>query len=95
MNAELVQNFVMDAKIDPKVEMDLSMFKISGWNLLQHCNRKLLEDFFEEYESRLLLIGIPNGDSFLMKQCLEQHFVRTDLNVKELMPLRCVKVFMR
>ena len=30
MDEELVQNDVMDAKIDPKVVMDLSIFKI-GW----------------------------------------------------------------
>ena len=41
MDAELVQNFVMDekfvknfvmgARTDPKVEMGLSMFEIGGW----------------------------------------------------------------
>ena len=31
MDEELVQNIVMGAKIDPKVEMDLSMFEIDGW----------------------------------------------------------------
>ena len=32
MNEKIVKNFVMDAKIDPKVVMDLSRFKICGWN---------------------------------------------------------------
>ena len=46
MNEDLVQNGVMDgkfvknltmmnAKIDPKIVMDLSIFKIGGWNSLQ------------------------------------------------------------
>ena len=29
-----MKNFVMDAKINPKVVMDLSIFKIGGWNIL-------------------------------------------------------------
>ena len=44
MDEELVQNVMMDGKIDPKVVMDLSIFKIGGWNILQTSNRKLLED---------------------------------------------------
>ena len=32
MNGTFVKNFVMNAKIDPKVVMDLSIFKICGWN---------------------------------------------------------------
>ena len=32
MGTKIVKNFVMGAKIDPKVEMDLSIFKICGWN---------------------------------------------------------------
>ena len=67
--------------------MDLSIFKICGWNILQPSNRKLLEEFIDENEP-WLLIGLPCRDSFLMIQYLEQHFVRTDLNVKESMPLR-------
>ena len=35
MDEQLMENSVMDAKIDPKVAMDLSMFKIGGWNELQ------------------------------------------------------------
>ena len=35
-----------------------------------------------------LEIGIPSKELFLRIRCMEQHFVRTDLNVKELMPLR-------
>ena len=84
---ELVQNGVMDAKIDPKVVMDLFMFKIGGWNILQPSNRKLLEEFINENEP-WLLIRVPSRDSFLMIQYLERHFVSADPNVKELMPLR-------
>ena len=29
-----MKNFVMNAKIDPKVVMDLSIFKMGGWNSL-------------------------------------------------------------
>ena len=87
MVEKFVKNFVMDAKIDPKVEMDLSRFKISGWNSLQPINQNLLEEFIDKNEP-WLLIGISSGDSSLMIQCLEQHFVRVDLNEKEVMPVR-------
>ena len=87
MGEKIVKNFVMDAKIDPKAEMDLPIFKISGWNILQHGERQLLEESFEEDELQLLLVGIPSRDSFLMMQYLERHFMSVDSNVKELMPL--------
>ena len=38
--------FVMNAKIDPKVVMDLSIFKIGGWNSLQLINQISLEEFW-------------------------------------------------
>ena len=81
-----MKNFVMNAKIDPKVVTELSLFKIGGWNILQPSNRKLFEEFIEENEPQLLLIGIPHNDLFLGIQCMEQQFVRIDLNVKEWMP---------
>ena len=40
---KIVKNLVMNAKIDPKVVMDLSIFKIGGWNSLQPMNQNLLE----------------------------------------------------
>ena len=52
----------MDAKIHPKVEMDLSMFEIGGWKIVQLSNRKLLEEYIEEAVQQL--IGIPTRDSF-------------------------------
>ena len=43
-----VKNSVLNAKIDPKVVMDLSIFKIAGWNNLQPSIQKILEDFLHE-----------------------------------------------
>ena len=80
MDEKFVKNFVMDAKIDPKVVMDLSIFKIGEWNMLQPSNRKSLEEFIDENEP-WLTIGIPSKDLFFRIQCMEQNFVRTDLNV--------------
>ena len=79
MDVKFVMNFVMDAKIEPKVVMDLSILNISEWNILQPSNRKLLEEFTDENEL-WLLIGIPSKDVFLRIRCMEQHFVRTDRN---------------
>ena len=56
---KIVKNFVINAKIDPKVVRDLSIFKIGGWNSLQPINQKLLEEFMDENEP-CLLIGIPS-----------------------------------
>ena len=39
MDGKFVKNFMMDATIDPKVVMDLSTFKIGGWNSLQPKNK--------------------------------------------------------
>ena len=43
MNEQFVKNFVMNAKI---VAMDLSVFGVGGWNILQPSNQKLLEEFY-------------------------------------------------
>ena len=77
MNEEFVKNFVMNAKIDEKVVMDLSIFTIGGWNSVQPTNLKSLEASHDERE----WMGIPSKDLFLGTQCMEQHLVRTDLNV--------------
>ena len=57
----------MGAKIDPKVQMDLSMFEIGGWKILQLSNSfrllKLLEEFIDKNEP-WLLIGIPSRGSW-------------------------------
>ena len=58
MDGKFVKNFVMDAKMYPKVVMNLSVFIIGGWNSLQTSNQNLLEEFVDENES-WLLIGIP------------------------------------
>ena len=70
MNEEFVKNSARNAQIDPKVVMDLSIFKIGGWNSLQPSNQKLLEEFIDENEP-WLLIGIPNRDPFLVTQYLD------------------------
>ena len=51
MNEEFVKNSVMIAQIDPKVVMELSTFKIGGWNKLQPSNQNLLEAFMGEMEN--------------------------------------------
>ena len=66
-----MKNFVMNAKIDPKVVMDLSKFKIRGWKSLQAMNQTLLEEFLDENELQLLLLGILSRDSFLV-----MHYVK-------------------
>ena len=45
--------------------LDLSIFKIGGWNIVQPSNRKLLEEFIDENEP-WLLIGIPSRDPILV-----------------------------
>ena len=60
----------MDAIIDPKVVMDLSMFKFGGWNSLQIINQNLEEEFIDKNES-WLLIGIPCRDPFFVTQYLK------------------------
>ena len=87
INEELVQNGVMNEKIDPKVVMDLSTFKVGGWNSLQPKNQKLLEEFIDENEP-WLLIGIPSRDPFLVTQYLERHCVSSDQHMRKLMSLR-------
>ena len=47
MDEKFVKGFVMDAKIDPKVVVDLSV-KIGGWNCLQPINENLLEESIDE-----------------------------------------------
>ena len=44
--------------------MDLSIFKIGGWNRLQPINQKLLEKFIDDNEP-WLLIGNPKQSSTL------------------------------
>ena len=74
-------------KIDPKVVMDLSIFKIGGWNSLHPSNQKLLEEFMDENEP-WLLIGIPSRDPFFVTQYLERHAVSSDQHMMKLMSLR-------
>ena len=82
-----MKNFAMDAKIDSKVVMDLSIFKIGGWNSLQPINQNLLEEFIDKNEP-WLLIGIPSRDPFFATQYLDRHSASSDQHMKKLMPLR-------
>ena len=69
---KFVKNFVMGAKIDPKVEMDLSTFKIGRWNILQFSNGKLLEESIEEAATVALLKGILSRDPSLVMHHLKE-----------------------
>ena len=72
MDGQFVKNFVVGAKIDPKVVMDLSIVKIGGWdNILEPSNRKLSEGRVNENKPRLS-IKILSRDSFFTIQYLER-----------------------
>ena len=77
----------MDAKIDPKVVMDLSIFKIGGWNSLQPRKQNLLEEFIDKNEPRLSN-RIPSRDPFMITQYLERHTESSEQHTKKLVPLR-------
>ena len=87
MDGKFVKNFVMDARSDPKVVMDMSISKIGGWNSLNTINQKLLEEIVDENEPRLL-IRVPSRDPFFVRQYLERHSVSSDRHMKKLMSLR-------
>ena len=53
-----------------EVVMDLSIFKIGGWNELQRIAQTSLEEFIDE-NLPWLLAGIPSRDPFLVQLCLE------------------------
>ena len=93
MNEEFVKKNVMNAKFDPKVFMDLSIFKIGGWNNLTPSNQNLLKKFTDENET-WLLIRIPNRDPFCGTQFLETHSASSDQDMKKLMSLH-VNVMMQ
>ena len=71
---------------DPKVVMDLSIFKIGGRNNLQPDNKHLFDQSIDENEP-WFVIGIPNRDPFLVTQYL-RHSAGSDQHVKKLMSLR-------
>ena len=50
VDEKFVKSFVINAKIDPKVVMDPSIFKIGGWKSLQPIDRQLLEELIDENE---------------------------------------------
>ena len=69
MDGRFVKNFVMDAEIDPKVVIDLFIFKIGGWNSLQPSNQNLREAFTDKNEP-WLSIGIPSRDPFSVTRAM-------------------------
>ena len=87
MNEELVQKIVMKAKIDQKVVMDLSMFLIGGWYILQPINQKMLVFFFDENEL-WFLIGIPSREPLFVTHYSGRHSVSSNLHMKKLMSIR-------
>ena len=72
MNEQFGKNSVMYGKIDPKVVMDLSIFKFGGWH---KCTAQSTTDcwnqFMDEHEP-WLLTGIPNSDEFFVTQDLDK-----------------------
>ena len=74
--------FVVGAKIDPKVVMDLSLVKIGGSNILEPSNRKLSEGRINENKPRLS-IRILSRDSLFLIQYLERQVMYDDPSMKE------------
>ena len=64
MDPKLMKSSVMDAKIDPKVVIDLSIFKSGGCNELQAIDLKTLDKFIDE-NMPWLLVGISSRDPFI------------------------------
>ena len=62
--------------------MDLSIFKVGGWDNLQHSNQEILEEFIDENDP-WLLVGIQNRDSFFVTQYLERHSASSDRSTHE------------
>ena len=79
-----MKNFVMNAKVDPKNVMDLSVLEIGGWNSSQPINQKMFEEFVDENE-HWLLIGIPSRDPLFVTLFLERHSETSDQHMKKLM----------
>ena len=88
MDGKFLKNFVMLAKIDPKVVMHICPYsKIGGWDSLQPINQNLLEEVIDENEP-WLFNGMPSRDSFFVTQYSERHSVSLDQDMKKLMSLR-------
>ena len=47
MDGKFGKNFVMNAKIDPMILMDLSIVRKGGWKSLQPINQILLEELID------------------------------------------------
>ena len=57
--------FVTDAKFDPKVVIDLSIFKIGGWNSLQSVRS-------DQHMKKLM--SLREGLHVMMQCWMRQHF---------------------
>ena len=79
MDGQFVKNIVMDAKIDPKIVIDLSMFKIGGGNSLQPSSQNLLEEFIDKNEP-WLLIRIPSQRFLLCDTVLGNDTLRVRIS---------------
>ena len=94
LDENLMENIVTDAKIYPKVVMDLSTTKIGGWNELQPINQMSFEKFIAE-DLPWWWVGIPNRDPFLVTYYLEKRSESSDQDMNKLMLLReclCVMI---
>ena len=75
-----VKNSEMNAQIDPKVVMDLSI--IQNWWMEQFATQQpktLSEEFFDENEP-WLLIAIPSREPFLVTEYLKRHSVSVQIS---------------
>ena len=83
-----MKNFVMNAKIDPKVVTDLTLFSSVEWSGTFGSPAINICWIFFEWNELWLLIGNPSRDPFLVTQYLERHSVGSDQHVKKLMSFR-------
>ena len=86
-DAKRMEISVMDAKIDLKVVMDQSIFKIGGWNESQPRSQKSFENVIDE-NLPWLLLGIPRRDPFFVTHYSERRSESSDQHMKTLVSLR-------
>ena len=86
MDANIVTNSVMDAKIDPKVVMDFFRLQHLRSGNFAIRDQVLLKESFGETEPWLLL-GIQNRDPFFVIQCLERNLWSSHEHMKKFMSL--------
>ena len=85
MVAKFMKNFVMNANIDPKVVMDLSIFKIGGWSNLRlligipnrdpyHVTQVLERHSASSDQHMKKLISLREGLHVMMQCDMRQNF---------------------